>query len=352
MRELKNLIPPPYYTGVRVICILLLFSSILASCSSLDSISYLQEREAKYPSDKYISAQGTGATAQDAQNDALSQISLYFDTSVQVSRNLVSDYREVEIDGFYRSIEKRDIQEKAEIKSEAQFFCVQFAPSVKSGKEFYSIAFIDRESASRTLKENIRTNVSIIESLLPLAQNTQNPFYSIPAAYRGKVVADMTLALVKNLAGLSPNSNEDYSNVRELASLMQKAYQESRKHAEVSVHVIGDWNSTVKNTLAELVEKSGFTISYGEKTCSLWAEVKSNRQKNAAGVFLTPSISVTAKDIDGNAVFTYTKSFEREGAPEDYEDVAWRKSFAKIDADLRDAFAKEMSRKIGGSGAF
>ena len=160
------------------------------------------------------------------------------------------------------------------------------------------------------------------------------------------------LALIKNLSALSPNSNEDYSNVRDLASLMQKAYQESRNHAEVSLHVVGDWNSTVKNTLAEIAEKSGFTIGYGEKTCSLWAEVKSNRQKNAAGVFLTPSISVTAKDIDGNAVFTYTKSFEREGAPEDYEDVAWRKSFAKIDADLRDSFAKEMSRKIGGSGAF
>ena len=297
----------------------------------------------KFSSDKYISAEGSGNSIQEAQDSALAQISLYFDTSVQVSRSLVAEYKEIEVNGFYRSIENRDIQEKADIKSEAQFYCVQFTPAAKSGKEYYTVAYIDRDKAYKTFRENISINTSVLESLLPIAQNSKNPFYSIPACKRGKTIADVTLTLIKNIKTISPDINEDFSESKKLTSLMRAAYQKCRDNADVSIHAIGDWNNVVRNTLSQLMEESGFTVSHSDNACSLYAEINANREKNAAGIFLTPSILVQAKTADGKTVFSYTKKFDREGAPENHEDVAWRKSFAKIESDLRESFSQKLN---------
>lgn len=348
--ESGNKYTPPYYTVVRVLRYILIFSSLtaLASCATGNSIpAYFADRESVYPSDKYISAEGSGNSPEEARESALTQISLYFDTSVQTSRSLIADYQETEINGFYSSRESRSIQEKAEIKSEAQFFCVQFTSTIKSGKEYYIVAFIDREQAYRTFKEKIDVNTIILENLLPIAGDVKNPFNSIPAGKNGKAIADMTLGLIKNIQVVSEKSGDDYSNAKQLASLMQKAYREIWDNADISVHVVGDWNNTVRNTLSELVEQHGFTVSHSDDASVLYAEIESNRSKNAAGIFLTPSIVIKAKTPDGKTVFSYTKKFEREGAPEDYEDVAWRKSFSKIESDLRDSFASDFSKRFG-----
>ncbi|WP_191013822.1 LPP20 family lipoprotein [Treponema zioleckii] len=332
--------------SAKTVISLLSFVFLFESCATVSS-AWLTDRETSYPPSKYISALGSGGTVQEAQQNALGEIAYFFSTSVKTSHELVNTYKETKINDFYESVEHRQIQEKSQIDSEAQLFCVQFSTPAKKGGLFHTVAYIDRESAYKTYIDNIKVNTIILRSLIVLAEKHDFPFECVAASKKGVAVANMTAQMLKNVHALKMG-NEDFSETENLIDRMFQAHKKNLSSVTLSLSVENDWNGTVFRTLSELLENEGFAITKNGENVALVAQIEPNRSENAAGVFLTCGLKIRAVDSAERVVFSYTRSFERIGAPAQYEEVAWRKSFSSIATELRTSFLKEFNNRLNG----
>lgn len=326
-----------------------LLSLLFIGCSSTGNLlpKWFNEKDTLYPDSKYISTIGEGASIQLATENALSQISLYFDTSVSVNTELSKYSREAEYGDYYRSAEKTEIKEESKINSKSKFYCVSFSSPVRIGNLFYILAYIDREEAVKTYEANIQNNTELLRNLIQYAEMTDNPFYCLPAVSKGISIARETSEIIKNLRVVMPSYSKDFSESEKLVQRMNNAFNQSRGKMSVRLEVQSDWSNLVFHTLSGLMESNGFSITSDKSAaCLLKAEVFPNRTENDAGIFLTCAIKVNAIDSAGNLVFSYTRNFERQGAPVLYEDVAWRKSFNAIADELNSSFIKEFNTKM------
>ena len=334
----------------RIAFLYILIVLLFVSCATTGNSGpkWFTDIESVYPSEKYISAIGEGTTLQEAQSNAISQISLYFDTDVTVNRELVNSYNEIQTNNSYFAEEIKQINEETSIRSQSKFFCVQFSSSSRIGGLFYTVAFIDKEKAYQTYKQNISYNTKQLEALIPFAEQTDNPFYCAPAIKKGIVIARYTSQLVKNIITIYPDANADYAKTEQLIKRMTNAYKNSRNTLSVNLEIERDWNGTVYRTLSTLLEQNGISITRTPVQCNMKASITPNRIENDAGIFLTCGIIVNVYNASAENIFSYTREFEREGAPREYEEVAWRKAYNTITDELNNSFLQEFNTRLYG----
>ena len=321
---------------------------LFVSCATTGNVlpNWFYNKESVYPESKYISSIGEGASIQAATENALSQISLYFDTSVSVNKEFSNYAQEVQTGNYYNSTERREIKEQAQINSEAKFYGVSFSNPIRVDNLFYVVAYIDKEQAAKMYKANIVANTADLNNLISFAEMTDNPFYCAPAVTKGIKIADQTSQLIKNVRVVNPLDADDFSQTENLIKRMNSAFSNSRGKMIIKLSVVNDWASTVYKTLSNIMEEKGFVVSNDGNYCLLKAEINPNKSINDAGVFLTCGITIDAYDLSNSKVFSYTNTYARQGAPAQYEEVAWRKSYAQITEDLQSSFIKEFNTKM------
>lgn len=330
---------------VLIILIFLCFNSC-ASNSAIVPEWFLNPEEA-YPSSKYIRATGEGKSLSEARENALTQISLYFDTSIQVSRDLISNYNHINTNNNSQYFEQKSVQEQAVINSEAQLYCVNFSSFFRDRNTFYIVAYIDKEEAYENYKQNIQLNTQSLAHLIKNAETYENPFYCVPAIQQGIRISRMTTTLLKNIKTLKIK-NEDFSQTQSLIERMYNAQEQTKSKMTIKLVVENDRNALIYRTISQQIEQKGISLSQDNGSCILKAVVNQNRIENEAGVFVTLGIIITAHNEQGEVIFSYTRSFPRQGAPVDYEDTAWRKAYDQIQQELQESFIQEFNAKIFG----
>ncbi|MDR2096616.1 MAG: hypothetical protein LBP76_14030, partial [Treponema sp.] len=86
--------------------------------------SWYLDREADYPSNRYISAVGEGASRAQAETAAVAGVSLFFNTSTQVRNEAIREFNEVVLGGTADLSKKTYISENTVIRSEEEFLGV------------------------------------------------------------------------------------------------------------------------------------------------------------------------------------------------------------------------------------
>ena len=101
--------------------------------------------EENYPSAKFIRERGSGKTKQDAENDAVSYISRYFETEASISS--ISTVNAVSTDEKTTITETLNIQQA--ISSNMKLFGIKFSDRYYNKKEktWYVVAYIDINDA-------------------------------------------------------------------------------------------------------------------------------------------------------------------------------------------------------------
>ena len=121
-----------------LILLLSLNFSHLFSQSKFKVPDWYEHKEVVYPSEFYISAIGEGITKEEAEIKAVSQISLFFNTTTQVVNDLIKTYSEVDDDKNYHFSQSTKITERSKINSSAEFFGVQFDTCFYLDGKYYS----------------------------------------------------------------------------------------------------------------------------------------------------------------------------------------------------------------------
>ena len=204
--------------------------------------AWFTNKEVAYPDSFYITALGEGESEASAKVNALSQISLYFNTSTEVSNELLRLYNES--DGTkYSFSEQTQILQTAHISSETEFFCLEFTKPFVEKKQVYVLAYIEREKAFSVYREEIRQNSLAISGLHKIAQGEQNPLLALKAATRSVQIANLNSARIKNARIVKSIPDDYFFEENELYKKSYELLNQNKNNMIFSIQVDGDFNS-------------------------------------------------------------------------------------------------------------
>ncbi len=303
--------------------------------------AWFEHKELSYPSEFYISAIGEGATENEAKNNALSQISLFFHTNAEVCNELIKTYNETETKNSYSSKETTSIVEKAKIRSQAEFFGVQFTGSFAVKQRIYVLAFIERESVFKVYEQEIKQNALVLTHMLEYAENPKNYVTGLNCAKSAVTISALTAELVKNARIVKSVSENYFSSVENLINRSYTALKTCQENLTFTISVQNDWKDTIYTTLSKLMEERGYAVSSGgdKSTSTLSVTVTADENQTGAGVFLYAKISVTALATDGKPYFSYARTFDKKGARKQAD--AYRLTYKMIADELKKSFIYE-----------
>ena len=297
-----------------------------------------------YPPDFYITAVGEGKTREEAETAALSTISLYFQTTTDVCNDLLKRYNETERGDSYSVFKDTQITEKARVTSQSEFFGVQFAQGFVVDKKFTTLAFIERESAFEVYDQRIKMNVATLRSLLPIAENYNNPIFGFEVASQGIPVVELTEQFVK-MARLTKKVDGGYfAEAESLFERMKNAYQISKANLIFKISVENDFEDMILRTLSDLLEGGGYSVSQTNGVCALPVKVTVDKNQSSGGTFLYCGLVVNLETGTGEKIFSYSRNFSKKGAPT--EQMAYRRAYQAIQKELQDSFMAEFEQKI------
>lgn len=310
---------------------------------------WFDDRESVFPRSEYISAVGEGYTPEEARNDALKQISLFFDSQVSLASELVQEYSETEVNEFYKSASSKQVSEKVKIDSVSDFFCVEFTDVLKGKKKYYVCAFINKNKFRESSIAGIRTNVSIIKSLFELAQLKDNAFYSVPASRKGYVLANLTANMIRNVSNVCDNV-PDFAEELEVVEEMLEVYRNNIDRICFYIETLGDSKSLVYSKVSQLLESQGYVVAKNtgasdglQNYSPLKIRIEFSPTVTQAYVLEKCSFSVSAQNEKGRTVFSYTRSFELKDR---FESMAEERIYSLIIQELDKTFIEEFNKGL------
>ncbi len=318
----------------------LLFSKLHAK--SLPS--WYGHQEIVFPPEFYITAVGEGGDRTEAEIDAVAKLSLYFKTTADINNQLLRNYQDIDSDGDYDFSKKTKITERAKISSQAEFLGVQFAEGFVLDGKFTLLAYIDRAQVFDVYSQRIRTNCAVLESLMLVAEDYNNPVLGFEAARKAVPVADVTAELLKMARTVRKTDSADFDYADSLIQRANTALQLCRKNLVFRVEVENDYEGMIFRTVSDLLEDAGYALSAAEGICAIPVKVTASRVDNAAGIFLYCGIVVNVTDGNGETVFSYSRNFPKKGART--ESFAYQRAYQAMVKELEATFVQEFSAKI------
>ncbi len=324
--------------------LLVSFCTFLTFAAEKKVPDWFEHKELVFPSEFYISAIGEGLTKEEAEIKAISQISLFFNTTSEVSNDLLKKYSESEYGKNYYFSSSTQIQENSKITSSAEFFCVQFDTCFYLDGKYYTLAFIERNAAFDVYNQQIKINTSILENLLLTAEDYNNPILGLEAAEQGVLIADLTSELVK-MARIVKRVSENY--FLETENYIQRIYSAleiCKKNLVFTLTVENDYEDLIYLTLSDLLENNGYSLSKTDGVCSIPVKINVDKEENSAGIFLYCGISIEGKTGTGQTFFSYSRTFPKKGAKQ--ESFAYKRAFLEIQNELNRTFIQEFNAKV------
>ena len=295
---------------------------------------WFQSRTFVFPESDFVSALGSGASEQDAKNDALASLSLFFGVQVDVKKS--SGFQATEtVRGTAR---QKKSSSQTDVSSKNELPAVQFTECFSSGSLCYVCAYIRRADAIAELSSRAENALSQSDFLLMSAVGADK----IAAFRAAKQALDLCTAAENAARELSVLDNAKssalYKQMREMKSRAEKIATEKRTELVFRVIADGDDGSSV-NCVKEILQKEGFLCA-DSGLYTVFIELSFEESANAVGVFVKPSFSIQIFDAGGNAIASYTKTLSKFGHRT--LEAAHSKARVEVVKDLRSNAAREL----------
>lgn len=297
---------------------------------------WLSSKNVMYPETEFISAVGTGWSAEDAKAVALSQLALYFDARISVDNS--SGYSLSESNKKASSYRYADGE--TGVVSDTDLPAVQFSePYYNEGRDEWSIcAYILKEKAAEICASRVADGIKEVNSYLSLSDSSKGIFQKFSLVSKALKAGEKLKKDAGTLSVVSPGKNEVFEEVYRLIETCNSKFNSLKQEMVFSVKTKNDSTGVLSGVIRELLEGNGFICSDYNSNFLVEAEIKTTESENQIGVFVRPSvfINIIQTGENGRVLNSYSKQLSKYGHKN--WDGAYGKAMAEVEKDLRANF--------------
>ena len=302
---------------------------------------WLTQRQLVYPPEMYITGVGEGRTREEAEDRAVTHISLFFKTSVNDSRNLLYNYN----DALGKSVESTSLSQSTRISSEAEFFGVAFTePYTDRNRTVHALAYIDREEALRVYDARIQRDMLLLNAMLERYEHSPNPFAAVRKLQSAKSIAELAGGYIEMATLIHSGSASRYASFSSITARLDRAIESNQRRLTVNVFINDDRAKSLAVKIAEILRREGFVPaeSGGEYTVNIHIELNENTTKNYQTV--QPSLDISFRLRNGETASRYQKEYAvfRHLTMEE----ALGRALRNIEQDISGNFSAQIIRRI------
>ncbi|MBQ8014075.1 MAG: hypothetical protein IJ257_06755 [Treponema sp.] len=327
----------------RTTLFLCLVTFIAGAAFCADIPSWVKNPEKDFPDSAYIKALGEGSSVKKAQDSALSDISLFFDTKIDYLKVAVDSAREIMVDDKSVFTSDESYKKITQITSSSEFFCVKFTESYydKKSDKFSALAYINKKEASQIYASRISALMESVNAYRAFAQKEKEPFIAVQALQKAKVLSKLAESYIHNETIIIPSDSEKYQNDLKTIALIPSEIAAIKKGVTFSIKMNQKERKfdPIFSTVASILEKYGYAYSVSNSAYKILIDISCIEESYDAGEFVRPSVDVLIMNNAGSGVYTYSKAFQRIGSKS--MEQAYTRTVTKIKQDLEENFLAE-----------
>ena len=293
-----------------------------------------------YPDSGFIAQRGRGATREAAEIAAAAEIARFFNSEIETRRAAGISITQQNNE----AAESAKTTSEAFVQSQIALFGIRYAQDAfysKAGKEWQTVAYIDRDEAWAVYEPLFRRQADAFHELYQAAEDESGRFRKVlkfadAAAYArgGDFVEAEALGQI-----LHPQRmNVSFGGIRaEIAAIPQKT-ADAKRNSGVFIDCPGDFESLVTSAFSRALGAEGFPAaknrSGAEVVCTV--SITEGRQQRELGIFYYPSLRAVFTDASG-ALFTFDAAADRASAVT--PDVAKRRAYTALAEKVVETFS-------------
>ncbi|MDR2480989.1 MAG: hypothetical protein LBD07_01670 [Spirochaetaceae bacterium] len=327
----------------------LLICASCASCASTPSEPpqwALRGVDAQYPPQEYIAQEGRAKTKQAAGAGALGALSHYFETEITVTarstQSLVSGGTSLST-----------AQTASFVRTASKLFAVRYSAPYYDpySKEYAVVAYINRGEAWNIFEPRARRAIERLRALYRTAESESAPlkaYFEYEAARRYARGAEFVSTLSFGETLHPENMKRLTGPARAEMDALGSKTEQARAMASIALECTKDFESKIAGTLTALLSAQGLTVTNNRKNASAVCEAavdEGYQYREGTGHFYYPVLTVTVKNKNGGALFSYSVQAGKQAAMQ--ADVAKRRAYGALAAALERNFIEEFYAGLG-----
>ena len=305
--------------------------------------AWLTKPEKDFPAKQYIRAVGEGSSVKAAQNSALAEISLYFNTKVDVVNVAVSSASAVAKDGAETYSSSKSFKQIANVSSSSEFFCVSFTDPFydKKADKYSVLAYINKAEASEVYKNRISSLMESINLYSESAAKEKEVFLAAAALSKAVVMGNLCEKYIHTETLMVPSESESYKADLKKIATARSERDSLKKRMTFFIDMVQKDKvfAPVYSKLSSLMEKRGYALSLSGASYTLRVDLSCAEENYDAGPFVRPSVDIAVLNAGGSGVYSYSKAFPRIGSKT--MEQAYTRAVSKINQDLDENFLAE-----------
>ena len=217
---------------------------------------WVRNPKTTYPENRFLVAVGEGDTRQAAENAAAANLARIFESHIESDERLVDSVVETE-ENITRTT---DLTTDINILSSQTLLNVQHAEAWKDHMgRFHAVAYLNRRDTASIYREEIEELNRQVESLLAKVEQTVEPlkqYALLRTALKTARENDVLLRQLKVIHSASASASApSYSLLH-----VRQATIESAKSIRVSIHLEGDPDGRMADSIREFITRYGFVV--------------------------------------------------------------------------------------------
>lgn len=315
------------------------------SCASAPTVRNSTASEASFEqmlfsSSAYIAVRGYGQDAVSAEHNALAGVSRYFSSRISVNtaeKTLVTDHGS-----------KSRLEDVTRILSDTTLFAVRYTKARfnKEQKNYEVIAYINREEAWQIYAPKVRQAAEAFSGLYAMGNQQNSDFRQALFLLQARelAVSSDLRSMLQFAYALYPESLTIFADVQENLDTLPILLKNIQTQHTVQVHCTDDDTSQIIAAVREILTDLGFSVTADQQAaryvCTL--DFTKNKKELPAGIFFTPSISITVFENQQTPLFSYSKTLNRIGAST--ESAAQQRMFHTVITELRNSLPSALKQ--------
>ena len=293
---------------------------------------WLSHKSVKYPDTLFISALGSGASEAQAKEDAVTQLALYFNSTITVNHEVSGTITESS------TIEKsRSASSSLIIDSETDLPLLTFTESFcDNAGEWHICTYINRDDAVKRCAAELGSGIQKAKNALKDCKNAGISVSAFTGFSKLKEYLSKLQKTRETLTVLNAEKSKSYqAEIDAIEHECNAGIRTIKPRLSFNIKIENDENGSIAAVLREILEKEGFVC--GEQAALLISgKLIMARSENDAGVFVRPNLALKILNRRGDVLYSYSRQYKKWGH-RDF-DSAVRKAYAEIDKDLRADF--------------
>ena len=322
-------------------CIVALFFSCASAPTVRNSIApEASFEQSLFSSSNYISVRGYGQDAVSAEHNALVGLSRYFSSRISVNtaeKTLVTDHGS-----------KSRLEDMTRILSDTTLFAVRYTKARfnKEQKNYEVIGYINREEAWQIYAPKVRYAADSFSGLYDRGTQQTSDFTRALFLLQAQEAAQSShlFSVLEFAYALYPESIDMFADVQDSLNTLPIMLKKAQAEHVIAVHCIGDNQSQITAAVREILTDLGFSVTADQQAaryvCTL--DFTKNKKELPAGIFFTPSISITVFENQQTPLFSYSKTLNRIGAST--ESAAQQRMFHTVITELRNSLPSALKQ--------